>query len=496
MTYYGDFATGSVVQIPFNSSAADGTSITLATNGTIRVYKGSSTTQRTSANGITFTEDFDTADTAAVGIHMIAIDLSDNSDAGFYAAGNNYHVAVTGMVIDGVTVSAWVGSFSIQNRVVASVQGNVTGSVGSVTGAVGSVTGNVGGNVTGSVGSVTGNVGGNVTGSVGSVAADGITASSIATDAFGALELAAGAASEIAAAVWDRAIASHTVTTTFGGYLQTIGTALNANDLTSKTADSGVVTTGTNTSGTYSDTASDNAGYWITAPVTPAVGGFGLRQTLVFNMPTGRVPVSIRLNGYWNGSSNSADVYAYNVRTAVYDKLTNSSTNLASRSSDITLAIPLPRDYCDDNGVTSDVLLELRSTSTNTAHRLRIDQALVYHISEGATFNVTTATPEQIWTYISRTLTTPGEEPVVVDAAAIAAAVSTEIFTAPTTDYEASAPAKSLGSAVMKLLHRSQSASNVFTVYRSDATTAHLTQSETTNNSAKPIVQMGDSTAA
>jgi hypothetical protein len=40
-----------------------------------------------------------------------------------------------------------------------------------------------------------------VTGAVGSVAADGITASSIATDALGALELAAGAASEIATAV-------------------------------------------------------------------------------------------------------------------------------------------------------------------------------------------------------------------------------------------------------------------------------------------------------
>lgn len=52
---------------------------------------------------------------------------------------------------------------------VASVQGNVTGSVASVTGAVGSVTGAVG-SVTGAVGSVTGNVGGNVTGSVGSLA--------------------------------------------------------------------------------------------------------------------------------------------------------------------------------------------------------------------------------------------------------------------------------------------------------------------------------------
>jgi hypothetical protein len=64
---------------------------------------------------------------------------------------------------------------------VASVQGNVTGSVGSVTGAVGSVTGAVGSvtgavaSVTGAVGSVSGNVGGNVTGSVGSLAAQAQT---------------------------------------------------------------------------------------------------------------------------------------------------------------------------------------------------------------------------------------------------------------------------------------------------------------------------------
>lgn len=72
--------------------------------------------------------------------------------------------------------------------------------VGSVAGAVGSVTGAVG-SVTGAVGSVTGNVSGNVTGSIGSVASGGITASSIGTDAIGAAELAADAATEIGVAV-------------------------------------------------------------------------------------------------------------------------------------------------------------------------------------------------------------------------------------------------------------------------------------------------------
>lgn len=65
------------------------------------------------------------------------------------------------------TVASVVGNLG--GDVVGNVQGNVLGTVASVVGAVGSVTGNVGGNVTGSVGSVVGNVGGNVVGTVASV---------------------------------------------------------------------------------------------------------------------------------------------------------------------------------------------------------------------------------------------------------------------------------------------------------------------------------------
>lgn len=65
---------------------------------------------------------------------------------------------------------------------VASVQGNVTGSVASVTGAVGSVTGNVGGNVSGSVGSVaTGGI------AAGSIADGALTAAKFASGAFDAV---------------------------------------------------------------------------------------------------------------------------------------------------------------------------------------------------------------------------------------------------------------------------------------------------------------------
>ncbi len=108
----GDFPVGALVQFMWNTNGQDGASITRATNGTIRIWKNNSVTQRSSANGITDTEDFD----AQTGIHYCSIDLSDNTDAGFYAAGNEYFVAIVGAVIDTLTVNAVLAQFSIANR--------------------------------------------------------------------------------------------------------------------------------------------------------------------------------------------------------------------------------------------------------------------------------------------------------------------------------------------------------------------------------------------
>jgi hypothetical protein len=112
--YFGDYNAGDVVQIPWNTNAADGSSITRAANGSVRIFKDDSNVQRTSGNGITDNEDFDTI----TGTHLMNIDLSDNTDAGFYAAGHNYHVMVTGQTIDGLSVNVFIGSFSIENRYV------------------------------------------------------------------------------------------------------------------------------------------------------------------------------------------------------------------------------------------------------------------------------------------------------------------------------------------------------------------------------------------
>ena len=112
MYYLGDFSAGATVRGMWNTNAIAGESITRATNGTLRIYKNGSTTERSSAAGITDTEDFDTQ----TGVHHFSIDLSDNTDAGFYAAGNDYFVVLNAATIDGKSINAALACFSIENR--------------------------------------------------------------------------------------------------------------------------------------------------------------------------------------------------------------------------------------------------------------------------------------------------------------------------------------------------------------------------------------------
>jgi hypothetical protein len=107
MIYLGDYTEDTIIDFKWSSNAADGSSITRSTNGTISVYKANSATQSTA--GVTDTEDFD----SLTGIHHCRIDLS--ADA-FYATANDYAVVLSGATIDGKTVNAVLAHFSIQNR--------------------------------------------------------------------------------------------------------------------------------------------------------------------------------------------------------------------------------------------------------------------------------------------------------------------------------------------------------------------------------------------
>lgn len=111
----GDFTTSETVYVPFHTFDSNGASVTLTGLAVtdIEIYKDGSTTQRSSDAGYTLLDtdgiDFDTI----TGLHGFSIDLSDNTDAGFYANGSQYMVAVSAVTVDSQTVNFWAGTFTI-----------------------------------------------------------------------------------------------------------------------------------------------------------------------------------------------------------------------------------------------------------------------------------------------------------------------------------------------------------------------------------------------
>ena len=231
MQYLGDFAANATVDFMWSSNGADGASITRATNGTISVYKGNSTTQTTT--GVTDTEDFD----SLTGIHHCRIATTD----AFYATGNNFMVVLSGATIDGKTVNAVLAQFSIQNRYpsVADVQSGlataaaVTTVAGYIDTEVAAILAAVDTEVA-AIKAKTDNLPASpaAVGSAMTLSAGAITAAVIATGAIDADALATDAVDEIVDAVWDELVIGHTTAGTMGE-LQELGTV----DWTAEIAD-------------------------------------------------------------------------------------------------------------------------------------------------------------------------------------------------------------------------------------------------------------------
>jgi hypothetical protein len=94
----------------YNSAGASVTMSGFATSD-IKIFKNGSTTERNSTAGFTLLDtdgiDFD----GVTGIQGFSIDTSDDTDAGFYAAGNQYTVFVSTVTVDSQTVTLRAGSF-------------------------------------------------------------------------------------------------------------------------------------------------------------------------------------------------------------------------------------------------------------------------------------------------------------------------------------------------------------------------------------------------
>ena len=108
--YYGDFAEDDTVLIPFNtfSSNDPAASITITNlvDADIKVHKDGGVTP-IAIDGATIAINY----ASITGNHLITIDTSAHAD---YAVGSEYSVRIEGTTVDGATINAWVGSFSIE----------------------------------------------------------------------------------------------------------------------------------------------------------------------------------------------------------------------------------------------------------------------------------------------------------------------------------------------------------------------------------------------
>ena len=104
----------STVRIMFVTRNGSGAAVAPSTafeSADIEIYKDGSAIQRASDVGITMTSPFDTV----TGLHLVAIDLSDNTDPGFWTAGSNYHVTIQpDETVDSQTVVEVLAQFTIE----------------------------------------------------------------------------------------------------------------------------------------------------------------------------------------------------------------------------------------------------------------------------------------------------------------------------------------------------------------------------------------------
>lgn len=113
--HLGDVPAGTTLYIPFATYGSSGQSLTMSGLAVtdIEIYKNGSVTQRASDNGYALLDtdgiDFD----GITGIHGFSVDLSDNSDSGFYSVGGFYWVVVSSITVNSQTVNFIPATFRI-----------------------------------------------------------------------------------------------------------------------------------------------------------------------------------------------------------------------------------------------------------------------------------------------------------------------------------------------------------------------------------------------
>jgi hypothetical protein len=136
--HFGDVPEGSTLYVPFNTFNSSGASVTITGLAVtdIEIYKNGSVTQRASDAGYTLLDtdgiDFD----GVTGIHGFSIDLSNNTDSGFYSVGGQYWVVVASITADSQTVNFIPCTFRIRAAEATAGYPVITHKVGTGTGEI------------------------------------------------------------------------------------------------------------------------------------------------------------------------------------------------------------------------------------------------------------------------------------------------------------------------------------------------------------------------
>lgn len=115
VSYYGDYPENHTkVIIPFNTFSSDDPSVSVTVtnlvNTDVHIHKDAGVAPRNNAAGITMSVNHD----GITGNHLLTIDTSDDTVAGFYVTGKEYQVRIEGATVDAGAINAFVGSFSIE----------------------------------------------------------------------------------------------------------------------------------------------------------------------------------------------------------------------------------------------------------------------------------------------------------------------------------------------------------------------------------------------
>ena len=114
----GDYLADSTVYIFWNTFnyAMEPVTLTDLAVTDIEIYKNASMTQRSSDAGYTLIDTNGIDIDGATGCHGVSIDLSNNTDAGFYTRGNDYMVMINAITVDGISIRFCAAVFSVENR--------------------------------------------------------------------------------------------------------------------------------------------------------------------------------------------------------------------------------------------------------------------------------------------------------------------------------------------------------------------------------------------